>query len=68
VGGLVGGVVLGIIMAVSPAAVQARDTVARFAAAAGLVAVCVGALLHGANQSQLVLLRAELEARAASQQ
>ena len=66
VGGLVGGVVLGIIMAVSPTAVEARDTFARFVAAAGLVAVCTGMLLHSANRPQLMLLRAELEARPAA--
>jgi rhomboid protease GluP len=66
VGGLLGGVLLGIVMAVSPAAVEARHTFARFVAAAGLVAVCVGTLLHGADRPQLLLLRAELEAGPAS--
>ena len=65
VGGLLGGMVLGIVMAISPAAVDARDTFARFAATVGLVAVCVGTLLHGANRAELLQLRAELEARPA---
>ena len=67
VGGLLGGMALGIVMAVSPAAVEARDTFARFVAAAGLVAVCVGTLLHGGHRAELLQLRAEMDARNASQ-
>jgi rhomboid protease GluP len=65
VGGLLGGVALGMIMAAAPRAVGPRATLVRYLAAAGLVAVCVGALLHGAGKPQLVLLRAELDARRA---
>lgn len=54
VGGLLGGIVVGLLMAVAPAATGARDAFARYAATAGLVAVCVGALLHSANPSLLV--------------
>lgn len=63
VGGLLGGLVLGLLMAMVPAATSARDSLARYAAAAGLVALCVGALLHGAaRQPQLNYLRAEFDA------
>ena len=54
VGGLLAGVVLGLLMAIAPAATGARDALARYAAAAGLVALCVGGLLHGASPSLLV--------------
>ena len=54
VGGLLGGVVVGLLMALAPAATSARDALARYAATAGLVALCVGALLHSANPSLLV--------------
>ena len=63
VGGLLGGVVLGIVMAAAPAATGARATLVRYLAAAGLVAACVGVLAHGANKPHLLLLRAELEAQ-----
>jgi rhomboid protease GluP len=63
VGGLLGGVALGIVMAAAPEAVGARATLARFAVAGALVAVCVGALLHGGKRPELLQLRAELEAR-----
>jgi rhomboid protease GluP len=62
VGGLLGGIVLGLLMAVAPAATSARDALARYVAAAGLVAVCVGVLLHGAAKAPLMILRAELDA------
>jgi rhomboid protease GluP len=65
VGGLLGGVALGIVMAVAPRAVGPRATLMRYLAAAGLVAVCAGTLLHTANKPELVLLRAELDARRA---
>ncbi len=66
VGGVLGGLVLGVVMAVAPAAVSARATLVRFMAAAGLVAVCVGALLSTANRAELLQLRAELDAQAPS--
>ncbi|HYP34223.1 MAG TPA: rhomboid family intramembrane serine protease [Burkholderiaceae bacterium] len=65
VGGLLGGAVLGIVMAVAPLAAGPRATLVRYLAAAGLVAVCAGALLRTANKPELVLLRAELDARRA---
>ena len=61
VGGLLGGVVLGILMAAAPAATGARATLLRYLAAFGLVAVCAGVLLHGANKPHLLQLRAELD-------
>ena len=64
VGGLLGGVALGIVMAAAPDAVDARSTLARYAVAAGLVAVCLGSLLHGADRPALMRLRAEVDARA----
>jgi rhomboid protease GluP len=63
VGGLLGGVLLGIVMAAAPAATGARATLVRYLAAAGLAAVCVGVLVHGANKPHLLLLRAELDAQ-----
>jgi membrane associated rhomboid family serine protease len=61
VGGLLGGVALGLLMAVMPAAVSARATLVRYLAAAALVALCVGALLHGANRPQLRQWRSEVD-------
>jgi len=61
VGGLLGGMALGIVMAIAPAAVGARATLARYVAAAALVGVCVGALLHGVNRPALMQLRTELD-------
>jgi rhomboid protease GluP len=66
VGGLLGGVVLGLVMAVAPAAIGARATLARYAATAGLVGACVGLLLHGAPRAELTQLRAALDTRPAS--
>jgi rhomboid protease GluP len=63
VGGLLGGVMLGIVMAVAPAAVGARAALARYVAATALVAVSVGSLLHGANRAELMQLRSELDAQ-----
>lgn len=65
VGGLLGGVALGIVMAAAPRAVGPRATLVRYLAAAALVGVCVGTLLHTANKPMLVLLRAELDAHRA---
>ena len=65
VGGLVGGVALGIVMAISPAAAAARDTLVRFMATAGLVAVCVGTLLRHVDQPALQQQRADFEAERA---
>ena len=62
VGGLLGGIVLGLLMAMAPAATEARASLARYLAAAGLVALCVGGLLHGAaKMPQLNFLRAEFD-------
>ena len=63
VGGVVGGLALGLVMAAAPAARSASATLVRFVAAAALVAVCVGALLNGANRSQLLEWRAQMDAR-----
>ena len=63
VGGLLGGVLLGIVMAAAPTATGARATLVRYLAAAGLVAACVGVLVHGANKPHLLLLRAQLDAQ-----
>lgn len=65
VGGLLGGVALGFIMALAPRAVGSRATLMRYVAAAALVAVCAGTTLHRGNQAQLMLLRAELDAQRA---
>jgi len=62
VGGLLGGIVLGILMAVAPRAIGARATLVRYVAAAGLVAVCVGALLRTADTRRLVVLRSTFDA------
>jgi rhomboid protease GluP len=59
VGGLLGGLVLGLLMAMAPAATSARDTLVRYLAAAGLVAVCVGALLHSGAKPWMPYKRAE---------
>jgi len=61
VGGLVGGLALGILMAVAPRAADARATLVRYLAAAGLVALCVSALVHTADMRRLVVMRATLE-------
>jgi len=66
VGGLLGGLAVGVIMAIAPAAVDARATLVRFVATAALTAACVGALLHGGNREGLLSLRAELDAQKAS--
>ncbi len=63
VGGLFGGLAIGVIMAIAPAAIGARATLARFLATAALTAVCVSMLLHGAQREQLMLLRTELDAQ-----
>ena len=65
VGGLLGGIALGLVMAGLPTAVSARATLVRYLAAAALVAVCVGALLPGANKPQLLQWRSELDAHRA---
>jgi rhomboid protease GluP len=62
VGGLLGGLVLGLLMAMAPAATSPRDTLMRYLAAAGLVAVCVGALMHSAAKPQMPYLRAQFDA------
>jgi rhomboid protease GluP len=65
VGGLLSGVALGLVMAVAPGAAGARAALVRYAATAGLVAVCVGLLLHGAQRPELIRLRTELDAHRA---
>ena len=67
VGGLLGGVVLGAIMAVAPAAAGARASLARLCAAAALVAACTGALLHSADRPALLPLRSQLDAELAGE-
>jgi len=62
VGGLIGGVALGIVMAAAPRAVGPRATLVRYLAAAGLVAACVAALMHTADARRLVVLRASFDA------
>jgi rhomboid protease GluP len=62
VGGLIGGLVLGLLMAMAPTATSSRDTLMRYLAAAGLVAICVGALLHGAAKPQMHYQRLEFAA------
>jgi len=59
VGGLLAGMTTGLLMSVFPAATDARATLARYAGAAVLAAVCVGALLHGASSVRLQALRAQ---------
>jgi rhomboid protease GluP len=62
VGGLIGGVVVGGIMAVAPSARSGRATLVRFLATAGLVAACAGALLHGVDRPALLQMRAQIDA------
>ncbi len=57
IGGLVGGMLVGVLMAAMPGATSARAALARHAATALLVTACVGALLHFAPQDKLVVLR-----------
>jgi membrane associated rhomboid family serine protease len=59
-GGLVGGLAVGGVMAVAPAAVDARAALARLVATALLVTACVGALLHSGDRAALMALRAEM--------
>jgi len=63
VGGLLGGLALGIIMACAPAAISLRSTLYRFVAAALLTLACIAALLHGGDRPGLMQMRAELEAQ-----
>jgi rhomboid protease GluP len=63
VGGLLGGVAIGILMAMAPAAISMRATLSRFTATAVLTLACIGALLHGANRPYLLQMRAELAAQ-----
>ena len=58
VGGLIGGVVVGGIMAVAPGAASWRATLVRLLATIALVAACIGALLHGADRPALQQMRA----------
>ena len=63
VGGVLGGLALGLVMAAAPAARSAGATLLRFVLATALVAVCVGMLLNGANRPQLLEWRAQMDAR-----
>lgn len=65
IGGLLGGILVGVVMAVAPAATGARATLMRYVVTAGLVAACVGALLHGADRLALLQMRADLDAQPA---
>ena len=58
IGGLLGGMAVGTLMAVFPNATGGRAALARHVAAALLVTACVGALLHFAPHDKLVLMRA----------
>ena len=62
VGGLLGGLAVGLLMAIAPSARGAQEALARYAATAALVAVCVAALLHHAPQGPLARWRAEYDA------
>lgn len=62
VGGLLAGMVLGGLMAFAPMAGGQGGALARYLAAAALVAGCVGALLHAADGPELRRLRADLDA------
>jgi rhomboid protease GluP len=63
VGGLLGGVAIGVIMAIAPAAISLRVTLRRFIATALLTLACIAALLHGANHPYLLHMRGELDAQ-----
>ena len=58
IGGLLGGMAVGALMAAFPNATGARAALARHAATALLVTACIGALLHFAPREKLVVLRA----------
>ena len=66
VGGLLGGIAVGTLMAIVPTAVGARAGLARIGATALLVTACVGVLLHGANRAGLMALRAQVHDQRAS--
>ncbi len=57
IGGLLGGMAVGALMAGVPRATGARATLVRYFATALLVTACVAALLHFAPQDKLVVLR-----------
>jgi rhomboid protease GluP len=59
VGGLLGGIAIGALMAMVPTATGTRAALARHCAAALLVVACVGALLHAAPHERLLALRAQ---------
>lgn len=65
IGGLLGGIALGAVMSVAPFAAGPRASLARAAAAAALVAVCVGLLLHRSDRDQLREWRTEFDAQPA---
>ena len=62
IGGLLGGIAVGLLMAVAPAATGARAVLARYAATVALVTLCVSALLHGAGPRGLMPWRADFNA------
>jgi membrane associated rhomboid family serine protease len=60
VGGLVGGVAIGLIMAAAPSLRGPGGALARFGAAALLTVACVATLLHSGDRQQLEALRAQM--------
>jgi rhomboid protease GluP len=62
VGGLIGGAVVGAIMAVAPGARGAGAMLARLLATTALVVACTGALLHGVDRPALLEMRAQVDA------
>ena len=62
VGGLLGGLAVGLLMAIAPAATGARAALLRYAATAALVAICVSALLHRVDPRVLTPWRPILDA------
>jgi rhomboid protease GluP len=58
IGGLLGGMAVGALLSVVPTATGARAALARYGATALLATACVSALLHGAPQQRLLVMRA----------
>ena len=61
VGGLLGGVAIGLILAAAPGLRGAGGTLVRFGAVAALTGVCVATLLGSGDRPQLAALRAQVE-------
>jgi len=66
IGGLLGGMAVGALMAAVPSATGARAALVRHGATLLLVTLCVGALLHFAPQDKLVVERAVWAAQLAA--